>query len=106
MKKDLKRKFKQAVKESRPEQEIGKMRQNFLIKKMIRLHNKVRKLELKQREKRDGDKTQNRFKENPHKYAKDLFNEKRVSPNSARKLPTNFSRQLTEMVTANSDMIL
>ena len=75
MKKDLKRKFKQAVKESRPEQEIGKMRQNFL--KMIRLHNKVRKLELKQKEKRDGDKTQNRFKENLHKYAKDLLNDQK-----------------------------
>ena len=77
MKKDLKRKFKQAVKESRPEQEIGKMRQRQSFLKMIRLHNKVRKLELKQREKRDGDKTQNCFKENSHKYAKDLLNDQK-----------------------------
>ncbi len=75
LKKDLKKKFKQAVRDSKPEQELGKMRQDFL--KMIRLHNKVRKLELKQKEKQENNKSNERFKENPHKYAKDLLNDQK-----------------------------
>ena len=43
---------------------------------MIRLHNKVRKLDLKQKEKRKCDQSQERFKENPHKYEKDLLDNK------------------------------
>ena len=74
MKKDLKREFKQAMKESRPEKEIGKMRQDFLT--MIRLHNKVRKLDLKQKRREKCDQSQERFKGNPHKYAKDLLDNK------------------------------
>lgn len=88
LKKDLKRKIKQAIRDSRPEQEVGKMKQEFM--KMIRLHNKVRKLDLKHKEKNEYEESQKRFKENPHKYAKNLLD------NQTRQGEPEFSKETAD----------
>ena len=67
MKQDLKRSLKKAIKDNKPDQEIRKMKQEFL--KAMRLNNKIRKMELKQKEKRSHVHAQEAFKKNPHQYA-------------------------------------
>ena len=73
MKKELRRKLKKASFENKPDTEIKQIKQEFL--KVVRLHNKVRKLELKHKEKKDQTRAQEAFKEDPHKYAKTLLDD-------------------------------
>ncbi len=61
MKQDLKKKPKKAMKDNKPDHEILKVKQEFL--KAMRLHNKIGKMELKEKEKRSQRHAQAK---NPH----------------------------------------
>ena len=72
LKKQLKRQFKQALKNGN-NVEAKKLKKDF--HKIMRLHNKVRKLELKKQEKTHSSTAQQNFRKNPHQFAKKLLNQ-------------------------------
>ena len=66
LKKDTKFQFKKALREG-DQKKAGDMKKEF--HKLVRLHNKIRKLELKQKEKQASNRAQQQFRENPHQFA-------------------------------------
>ena len=89
MKQDLKKSLKKAMKDNKTDQEIRKMTEEFL--KAMRLHDKIRKMELKQKEKMSQLPwlhTQEAFNKNLHQYAKTL-----LDPKAAQGKP-GFSREV------------
>lgn len=72
LKKDTKLKYKQALREG-DKKKIKDLKKEF--HKLVRLHNKIRKLEIKQMDKKSSNKAQQQFRENPHQFAKKLFND-------------------------------
>ncbi|XP_072039562.1 uncharacterized protein [Amphiura filiformis] len=72
MKKETKRQFKQALKKG-DNKTAKELKKDF--HKLIRLHNKVRKLELRKLEYASSGKAHNNFRRNPHQFAKKLLNQ-------------------------------
>ena len=73
LEKELKRQFKQALK-NRDNFEAKKLKKDF--HKIIRLHNKVRKLELKKQKTSSSTAQQNFRKKKPNPFAKKLLKPK------------------------------
>ena len=73
LKKQAKREFKKAIRNG--DHALTKeLKHDF--HKLVRIHNKVRKLELEKQQKQSRSITYNRFKRNPHQFAKALFSDK------------------------------
>ena len=70
LKKDAKFQFKKALREG-DKTKADDMKKEF--HKLVRLHNKIRKLELKHKERLARDKSQQQLQENPHQFAKNLL---------------------------------
>jgi len=70
LKKQAKREFKKAIKNG-DQATLKERKQDF--HKLIRIHNKVRKLELEKHQKLSRNITYSRFRKNPHQFAKTLF---------------------------------
>ena len=76
----LKKQLKHAIKSQADEEDIFQIRQNFC--KIMRLHNKMRKLQQKKNKKKEQEKANRNFKKNPYGYSKRLLepsNEKHLS---------------------------
>ncbi|PIK41126.1 hypothetical protein BSL78_22020 [Apostichopus japonicus] len=78
--------------------EIGEMHIEQLTNletQLVRLHNKVRKLELKSQQRKTASKEQHQFRQNPHKYAKRLLNEKQTrSPSFSKTAAEKFFKNV------------
>ena len=73
LKKNVKQQYKKALKDGNNTQSAN-LRKDYL--KLVRLHNKVRKLELKAKEKEAASKAHQQFRQNPYQYAKSMLDDK------------------------------
>ncbi|XP_071845750.1 uncharacterized protein [Apostichopus japonicus] len=92
LKKDTKRQYKQALRDGNKVHSTN-LKKDFL--KLVRLHNKVRKLELKSQQRKTASKEQHQFRQNPHKYEKRLLNEKQTrSPSFSKTAAEKFFKNV------------